>query len=112
MHITIDSHDVMEAIEEWLQRKYNTNLNLGLHCICEGGVWRGEKRPNLGDIPTIDYQQYEQIHKRHKNGKVMKAKDGSWIVDEKKSGWRKGTIPFNDGAGISMFFEPKANEKD
>ena len=93
IEIKIHSIDVMKAIEKYVKEQYGLDTNLDVHsenCAVSEGV------------VTIDYGKFKAVHKKYKNGKIVKDKYGFPVVDRQKSKWEKKYLEFNDTCEITF----------
>ncbi len=87
MEIKLNSWDINDAIEEYLEKKYSLKINMN----------------NLEDNPYLEYQTIEYEYQKHKNGKVKKDKDGYKIIKDEK--YVKKYACLNDDSNISFYVD-------
>ena len=93
IEIKIHSSIVMDAIEQYVKEQYGLDADLDIHsenCAVSEG------------IVTIDYGKFKAVHKKYKNGKIVKDKHGFPVVDYQKSKWKKKYLEFNDTCEITF----------
>jgi hypothetical protein len=69
MEIKLNSWDINEAIKNYVKDKYNLDVDF----------------EEMDEYPCLEYSKREIVHKKYKNGKVKKDKNGMWIIDEEKT---------------------------
>jgi|TARA_E500000318_G_C3444253_1_gene166275 hypothetical protein len=68
MEIKLNSWDINDAIEEYLEKKYSLKININ----------------DLEDYLYLEHDELEYEYEKHKNGKVKKDKDGCRIIKDEK----------------------------
>ena len=93
IEIKIHSSIVMHAIEQYVKEQYGLDTNLDVHsenCAVSEGV------------VTIDYGKFKAVHKKYKNGRIVKDKFGLPVVDYQKSKFVKRWLEFDDSCEITF----------
>ena len=88
MRIKIDQWEVLRALELYFKSEYGVDYDLveGLH-----------------EWPVIDYQERVLVTKKHKNGKVVKNKNGCDEIDYSKTTHKKASIEWSEFDSITFF---------
>jgi len=89
MEIKLNSWDINEAIQDYLKKKHDLNIDI----------------EETSDYPCFQYTQRNIVYKRHKNGKVKKNKDGFWLIDEKQTKYIKKYAEISDDCYISFYLD-------
>lgn len=89
MEIKLNSWDINEAIVDYLKKKHDLNIDF----------------KSMHDYPCFEYTERELVYKRHKNGKVKKNKDGSWLVDDKQTKYVTKYAEVSDDSCISFYLD-------
>jgi len=87
MEIKLNSWDINDAIEEYLEKKYSLKININ----------------NLEDYLYLEHYELEYEYEKHKNGKVKKDKDGYKIIKDEK--YVKKYACLNDASNISFYVD-------
>jgi len=96
MKIELHDWEVKEAIADYVKKEYGMNFNTD-HIDCS----------------EFEYQETERVYKKHKNGRVVKNKDGLPVVDWKNSPRVTKHADFHEGSSINFWlfnFEGSDNE--
>ena len=93
MRIKIDQWEVLKALELYFKSEYGVDYDLveGLH-----------------EWPVIDYQERVLVTKKHKNGKVVKNKNGYDEIDYSKTTYKKASIEWSEFDSITFFLPAKS----
>jgi hypothetical protein len=84
----------MDAIQEYLCKEYGIDLDL---------------YKSLSEAPCISATETEYPIKKHKNGKLMKDKDGIPIRDFKNPKVLESHFNFYESDKITIYLEPGVN---
>ena len=98
LEIKIHSSIVMHAIEKYVKEQYGLDADLDVHsenCAVSEGV------------VMIDYRELDPVHKKYKNGRIVKDKFGLPIVDYQKSKFVKRWLEFDDSCEINFHLNNK-----
>ena len=87
MRIELDGWEIREAIEGYINAKHDLDIDFS----------------EMFEYPCFEYTEREIVHKKHKNGKVKKDKDGMWIIDESKTKYVAKYGEVTDESSISFF---------
>jgi hypothetical protein len=87
MEIKLNSWDINNAIEEYLEKKYSLKISID----------------NLEDYLYLEHDELEYEYEKHKNGKVKKDKDGCRIVKDKK--YATKNVCLENGCSISLYVD-------
>ena len=79
MNISLYQFELQEAIALYLKKEHNIVLDT-----------------NDIDYTSIEYQEREQVFKKHKNGKVVKNEHGHPEVDYDKSTYKTEHLSFGE----------------
>jgi len=96
MQIKIWHYEVLEAIQELMNKKYGMDVDLSEQC---------------DDYPTIEHHVYERVYKKHANGKNIKDKNGYPILDKKESIWTKEYFAFGEMDEFILFINEKIKDE-
>jgi len=94
MNIELYQFEVMEAINDYINKKYNFSMDM----------------EQIFEHPMIEYSEYERVYKKDVNGKVKKRKDGSWILDEKESTLTEKRIHWDELGCIKFYIKGADDE--
>ena len=89
MEIKLDGWEIREAIKGYIEAKHNLEIEFS----------------EMFSYPCLEYTEREIVHKKHKNGKVKKDKDGMWIIDESKTKYVTKYAEVTDESNISFFID-------
>jgi len=89
MEIKLNSWDINEAIVDYLKKKYELHMDIN----------------QLSSYPCLEYNEYQLVHKKHKNGKFKKCKDGYLIPDHENSNFKTKYAELGDGCSISFYLD-------
>ena len=87
MEIKLNSWDVNEAIKNYVKDTYNLDVDF----------------EQMDEYPCLEYSRREIVHKKHKNGKVQKDKNGNWIIDEDKTKYVTEFAEISDDSAIVFY---------
>ena len=89
MEIKLDGWEIREAIKRYIEAKHDLEIDFS----------------EMFGYPCFEYIEREIVHKKHKNGKVKKNKDGMWLIDESKTKYVTKYAKFTDESNISFFID-------
>jgi len=88
MEIKLSQYEVMDAVEQYINKKYNMCIDL---------------EDQTQEYPSIEHTVYNRVWKKHKNGKDFKDKNGYVVLDKEKSSYKDKIIIFDEGADLCFY---------
>lgn len=97
MEIKLNSWDIYEAFQDYLEKKYSLEIDMY----------------DLDDYPYLEYYKVKYEYEKHKNGKIKKDKNGLPITKDQKYIRKHAPMPddcsisfYIDNSGSSQWLEP------